>query len=178
MHTSTRSSKVILHGSEKEGQLSFWSTSSDSWETHITKYPLVKEQRSTFICQHQTVHLKTEQEFRLSTSNAEKRSQLRDSLQSSFPQNTDLKALRSLTTQTCTSLHSPTAATVSPGWCCLPGQCPSECTSALPLWASEWWVILCSVHWEPRANPTWCDICEGRQIIYMTLPLTGAAILI
>lgn len=43
---------------------------------------------------------------------------------------------------------------------------------------SEYGPILSSPHCELRAEPTWCDICEGREIIYMTLPLIGAQILI
>lgn len=44
--------------------------------------------------------------------------------------------------------------------------------------ASECRVILYSTHSEVRVEPTQCDICEGREIIYMTLPLIGAEILI
>lgn len=84
-----------------------------------------------------------------------------------------------------TEVHEPARSDCSygePRGCCLPGQCPSECTSAVPVrafaCASERRVILCSARCGLRANPTWCDICEGRQIIYVTLPLTGAAILI
>lgn len=43
---------------------------------------------------------------------------------------------------------------------------------------SEYRVILSSAHCELRAEPTWCDICEGREIIYTTLPLIGVEILI
>lgn len=43
---------------------------------------------------------------------------------------------------------------------------------------SEYGVILGSAHCGLRAETTWCDICEGREIIYMTLPLIGVEILI
>lgn len=52
------------------------------------------------------------------------KSQRRDSFQSSLPKSTDLKSVRSLTTQKCTSLHSPTAATGNPGGAAAPVSVP------------------------------------------------------
>lgn len=69
-----------------------------------------------------------------------------------------------------------------PEGCSRPRLSPSACTSGMQVRAfarvSEYGVILGSAHCGLRAETTWCDICEGREIIYMTLPLIGVEILI
>lgn len=80
------------------------------------------------------------------------------------------------------SAHALTPATVNPEGCFCPRMCPSVCTCSLRASAfacvSECGVILNSARCGLRAEPTWCDIYESREIIYMTLPLIGLEILI
>lgn len=72
-------------------------------------------------------------------------------------------------------------ATVAPAGCSGPSSCTSGVRSlrgAARVPVSECGVILCSAraHSEVRAEPTQCDICEGREIIYMAPLQIGARI--
>lgn len=95
-----------------------------------------------------------------------------------------IKISLTFTHHTCVHMpaHGLTPATVNPEGYFYPCMCPSACTSSMQAGAfgcvSKCGVILSSAHCGLRAEPTWCDICEGREIIYMTLLLIGVEILI